>query len=292
VAIYEAERGLSPFGAVWPHRKGEARQRVADLLTVGRPTPFAGRLLVAVPSGFRRGKMSCKECGKTFSDEYGYCPYCGTEKPMTLAESMDNEKSDRRRLAELAISERVFKKSLTWSGILASPLLIAFGIVGFQLNNFVQNTKEQVDARTKAAIGEIKSAEDYARSTIDTSKAVQKDLDGARNVVAQVRRLRSDVNSLQSQVEGFYRTQIRELFGGHQNEGHYSGAVGKWVVSLKKEPIPASLRVRCGAVELYPENYQLVGSKVTVRCEEDLKPVASSDINDQPFIEVFYHSRD
>ncbi|MCX6627245.1 MAG: hypothetical protein NTW28_06410 [Candidatus Solibacter sp.] len=86
---------------------------------------------------------------------------------VTLAESMDNEKSDRRRLAELAISERVFKKSLTWLGILASPFLISFGIAGFQLNNFVQNTKEQVDIKTKAAIGQIKSAEDYARSSID-----------------------------------------------------------------------------------------------------------------------------
>src|ERR1035441_3746643 len=116
------------------------------------------------------------------------------------------------------------------------------------------------------------------------SKAVQKDFDDARSVVAQVRRLRSDVNSLQSQVEGFYKTQIRELFGGHQNEGRYSGGVGNWVVSLKKEPIPASLRVRCGAIELYPENWQPVGSKVTVRCQEDLKPVASADINDQPLI--------
>ena len=235
--------------------------------------------------------MSCGECGKAFSDEYGYCPYCGTEKHVTLAESMDNEKSDRRRLAELAISERVFKKSLTWLGILASPFIIAFGIVGVQLNNIPQNTKEQLDTRTKAAVGQIKSAEDYARSTVETSKVVQKDLDDARHVVTQVRKLQSDVSSLQSQVEGFYKTQVRELFGGHQNEGRYSGDVGKWVVSLGKEPIPASLRVRCGAIELYPENYRLVGSKVTVRCEEDLKPVASSDINDQPLIEVIYHPK-
>lgn len=233
--------------------------------------------------------MSCKECGKTFSDEYGYCPHCGTEKHVTLAESMDNDKSDRRRLAELAISERVFKKTLVWFGILASPLLVAFGIVGFQLNNFLQNTKEQVDIRTKAAIGQINKSEDYARSTIDTSKAVQKDLDDARQVVTQVRRLRADVNSLQSQVEGFYKTQIRELFGGHQNEGRYSGNVGNWVVSLKKQPIPASLRVRCGAIELYPENYQLAGSKITVKCGLDLKPVVSSNLDDQDFIEVFYH---
>jgi predicted nucleic acid-binding Zn-ribbon protein len=235
--------------------------------------------------------MTCKECGKTFSDEYGYCPYCGTEKRMTLAESMDNDKSDRRRLAELAISERVFKRSLVWFGILSSPLLVAFGIVGFQLNHFLENTKEQVDIRTKSAIAQIGKAEDYARSTIDTSKAVQKDLDDARQVVSQVRRLRADVNSLQSQVEGFYKTQIRELFGGHQNEGRYSGSVGNWVVTLKKQPITGSLRVRCGAIELYPENYQLAGSSVTVKCDLDLKPVASSNINDQNFIEIFYHPK-
>jgi hypothetical protein len=94
---------------------------------------------------------------------------------------------------------------------------------------------------------------------------------------------------LQSQVEGFYKTQIRELFGGHQNEGHYSGAVGKWVVGLKKPPIPASLRVRCGAIEIYPETYRLAGDKLTVNCGLDLTP--NPDANQQEFIEVFYHPR-
>jgi len=235
--------------------------------------------------------MTCKECERDFSEEFTYCPYCGTEKRLTSAESMDNEKSDRRRLAELAITERVFKKSLAWLGILMSPVLIAFGIVGFQLNSFVQNTKEQIDSRTKAATGQIKNAEDYARSTIDASKTVQKDLGDARQVVAQVRRLRDDVNSLQSQVEGFYKTQIRELFGGHQNEERYSGGAGNWVVNLKKRPIQASLRVRCGALELYPEEYQLTGSKLTVKCPLNLKPAASSnyDPDTQDYIEVFYH---
>ncbi len=179
--------------------------------------------------------MTCSECGKAFSDEFAYCPYCGTEKHATLAESMDNDKSERRRLAELAISERVFKRSLVWLGILSSPFLVAFSIVGFQLNNLLQNTKEQVDIRTRTAIARLSEAEDYARSTVDASKAVQKDLDDARQVVSQVRKLRADVNSLQSQVEAFYKTQLRELFGGHQNEGRYSGKVGNWVVTLRSD---------------------------------------------------------
>ena len=174
-------------------------------------------------------------------------------------------------------------------GILASPVVIALGIGGYQLNNFIQNAKGQVDTQTKAAIQQIKSAEDYARSTIEKLRAVQQDLDDAREVVTQVRTLRNDVKSLQSQVEGFYKTQVRELFGGHQNEGRYSGADGKWIVTLKKQPIPASLRVRCGAIELYPENYQLAGDKLTVKCELDLKPIANQ--NEQDFIEVFYHTR-
>ena len=82
--------------------------------------------------------------------------------------------------------------------------------------------KQQVDARTKAAIDQIKSAEDQARAIIDTSKEVQKDIDDARRIVVQVRKLRSDVDSLQSQVEGFYKTQMRELFGGHQKEERFS----------------------------------------------------------------------
>src|SRR5437879_8751414 len=106
--------------------------------------------------------MLCKECDKSLPEEYSYCPYCGTGKGATLAESMDNEKSDRRRLAELAISERVFKKVLTWFGVLGSILVIAATIVSVQLSSVLQNAREQVETRTKAAIGQITSAENQS----------------------------------------------------------------------------------------------------------------------------------
>jgi hypothetical protein len=232
--------------------------------------------------------MSCKECGKRVSHEYSYCPYCGTENGVTLAESMDNEKSQSRRLAELAIAERVFKKAMTWLGFAASVLTVAAVIAGVQLNTIWQNARQQVDSKAKEALETITNAENQARSTIERSKAVQADLDDARHVVVQVRKLRSDVNSLQSQVEGFYKTQVRELFGGDQKVGRYSGSPGKWVVTLQKPPIPASLIVRCGAIQLYPENYQLADSKLTVACQLNLNPVQKDQ---QDYIEVLYHSR-
>jgi hypothetical protein len=232
--------------------------------------------------------MTCNECGESFLDQYNHCPHCGTKKGTTIAQSIDDEKSDYRRLAELAISERVFKRSLLWFGILASPFLVAFGILGYQLNGLLDAAKGQIEVQTNEAVAQISEAKNYARSTIDASKAVQKDLDDARHVVAQVRRLRADVNSLQSQVEGFYKTQVRELFGGHLNEERYSGNVGKWVINLRTKPIPDSLRVRCGAIELYPENYEVSGRSVTVKCELNLKEIAPNP-DYQDYIEVFYH---
>lgn len=233
--------------------------------------------------------MLCKGCGKTFPDEYAYCPHCGTGKHLTVIAEKNH--SDHSRLAELAISERVFKRTLTWLGILASPFIVAFGILGYQFQGLLHTSKDQIDTRTKAALTEIAKSEEYSRSTVNTSKAVQRDLDDARQVVSQVRSLRADVNSLQSQVEGFYKTQIRELFGGNQSKDRYSGTAGNWTVTLKKEPIPGSLRVRCGAIELYSENYVVTSNKVTVKnCGFDLKAVAQNP-DDQDFIEVFYHPR-
>jgi hypothetical protein len=69
-----------------------------------------------------------------------------------------------------------------------------------------------------------------------------------------VRKLGSDVDSLQSQVEGFYKTQIRELFGGHRNEGRYMlVGDGTWTVILKKQPILASLRFGVGRLNSISE---------------------------------------
>lgn len=108
-----------------------------------------------------------------------------------------------------------------------------------------------------------------------------------------MQKLRTDVDSLQTQVEGFYKTQVRELYGGHINVGRYSGGVGKWVVTLDKQPIPASLKVRCGAIELYQENYQLFGNSLTGKCDLDLRVTAATEnqFTEQSFIEVLYHAR-
>ncbi|MGD0778040.1 MAG: zinc ribbon domain-containing protein [Candidatus Solibacter sp.] len=243
----------------------------------------------------------CSQCGEAVPSGFEFCGMCGAKLGTTPLVSKD---SRERKLLEYDIGEAVTDRLLKWGklagGAVAAALAIlalSLGFWGFtSISDFRKNIEsrtEQIDGRAKAAISQIGSAEEHARSIIETSKGVEKDLDSARRVVAQVQKLRTDVDSLQTQVEGFYRTQIRELFGGHQNEGRYSGSQDHWVVILQKQPIPASLRVRCGAIELYPENYQLAGTKLTVRCSEDLTPTTSpgNQFSEQSFIEVLYHSR-
>jgi hypothetical protein len=244
------------------------------------------------------GKRLCADCGAEIDP-----PASSGQIRSLISEELQARFKDRH-FVDLETSIAIADRLKGWAKLFAfcagiPLLLLLLGLAVWGIRTYddfvakVNAAEHQVDTRTRAAIDQIKLAEDYARSTIDRSKAVQKDLDDARQVVAQVRRLRSDVDSLQSEVEGFYKTQMRELFGGHEKETSYSGAPGKWVVVLSKQPIPASLRVRCGAMELYPENYQLAGSKLTVRCDLDLKPLLDSKnpYSEQSFIEVLYHTR-
>jgi hypothetical protein len=244
------------------------------------------------------GKRFCADCGAEIDP-----PANSDQIRSLISEELEAKFKDRQFVGletSVEIADRLkgwAKLFAFWAGIPLVLVVLILALLGFRtysdFTSQITATKQQVDARAKTAIDQVKLAEDYARSTIDSSKAVQQDLDDARQVVAQVRRLRSDVDSLQSEVEGFYKTQMRELFGGHQKETSYSGAPGNWVVVLSKQPIPASLRVRCGAIELYPENYQLAGSKLTVRCDLDLKPLPDSKdpYQEQSFIEVLYHTR-
>lgn len=243
----------------------------------------------------------CSQCGEAVPAPFGFCGMCGAKLGTTPLLSKDTRE---RKLLEYDIGEAVADRLIKWGklfgGLVAGALAIlalSFGFWGVSsisdLKKKIDSQIEQIDGRAKAAISQIGSAEEHARSIVETSKGVEQDLDNARRVVAQVQKLRTDVDALQTQVEGFYRTQIRELFGGHQNEGRYSGTPDTWVVTLQKQPIPASLRVRCGALELYPENYRLAGKKLTVKCGEDLTPTASpaNQFSDQAFIEVLYHPR-
>jgi predicted nucleic acid-binding Zn ribbon protein len=266
-------------------------------------------------------KKHCSQCGHAAPTGVVFCGMCGAKLDGTVP--LLSKDSNERRMLEIEIAEVVVDRLVKWGKLLGGRLIAAcaiaglgIGFWGFKSLSDVKTELVEISAQTKSEALRLKKEVDSASSEVsDLNKqygALNGDLERYRLVNHTIERLQKDLQTVNGQIASWYGSLETELFDSSsagsvhfipmtaaERTAFFSSHGGNnedprtfftAVVTLKKTPIPASVKIIRYNLEIPSTDIKVAGRQVSFVTPSD-KFDATTDNNGQRGAPIYvqYH---
>ena len=244
-------------------------------------------------------KKLCSQCGQELPAGFGFCGACGAKLDTALLFSKD---SRERRLLENDVAEAVVDRLVKWGKIAGGFVLASLAIAGLSLGVWgisslkdLKTDLEGISAQTKAEAQGLKKQVESASSDVadlsKQSKALNGDLDHYRQVNRAIQHLQKDFQTINGQIANWYGLLETEVFDAssadrvrfipltldQKKAAFASGGSTRRaelpfftaVLTLKKTPIPASVRITRYNLSIPPADIKVAGRQVSFGTPSD-----------------------
>ncbi len=251
----------------------------------------------------------CGQCGEDVPAGFGFCGKCGTK--LGIPVPLYAKDSRERKSLENDIAEAVADRLLKWGTIVVSAFVAAFGIAGLSLTIWgftsisdAKKTLETAIQKTNSDAERIKKQADAALlQSEELNKkyaALNADIERYRQVNRKIELLQSDLQTINGQIATWYKSLENEVFDAHSSpdrvkfvpltkeEEKTKGRSGFIVtITLKRAPIPASLRIIRSSYTVAPDDVKIQGKQISFETFGTFEH--TSDPSGFPIF-VYYHA--
>jgi hypothetical protein len=228
--------------------------------------------------------MTCLNCSEESTPNARYCQNCGN--PVGANSILFKEESIERRLIENDITERVAGRLIKWATWLGSCVAALVTITAALLAFFSLNLKDQVESVKSTAAVTKKDIISEAESVKKQYSQINSDLEHYRQVNTSINRLQKDLKTVRGQIDNWYKALETEIFTSSESGKVKFRALSPsekktsvvfagtdWgfmaEVTLRKKPIPASVKVTRYNLLLAPNELTIDGYRVSFLTPSD-----------------------
>jgi|SRR5579872_7499641 len=234
--------------------------------------------------------MNCASCGQDIAEGNAFCGKCGAHAGQTVEETA-GERIKTRRVVEVEIFDAVLERVGKWMKWLGIPLAVLAGVMVFifgkaffdvrstvesartELAQTVQQAKSQIEPLVVSSKKDLTLLQTQLSDTKHQYGQVQADLTHYRQVNQRIEQLQRQLATVQGQIENWYNAMETEVFdapsptirfiAGPKTSSNPNETPFTCELTLKKTPIPASLRIIRRALIVSANLIKVEGKKVS-----------------------------
>ena len=247
--------------------------------------------------------MACANCGQENPADNSYCGKCGARVGATLEDTIA-DRNKTRAVIEVEIFQAVTNRLGTlakWLAIPSAILIAGFGwVIGkgewdlhtvvrsatIELNGSVHDAQTNIRQSVESTTGTLGQLKRQSADLYHQYEGLQSNLNRYTAVNKRIEQLQTQLSTIQGQIKNWYKTMETEIFNSPGSNVRFSPWSAqpdfppsyKVELTLKKVPIPESLRIVRHALTVAPNVITVDGRQVSFRTYIDQFPTVDDAI--------------